>query len=127
MRPARTLVLLAILLAACGPGGGPTITLRGVAVAGPTCPVVTDPPDPSCEDRPVAGARIVVRDADGTEVGVAVTDEDGHFSVSLAEGSYELEPQPVTGLMGTAAPVTIAIRAGEEPEPVMITYDTGIR
>ncbi len=40
-----------------GPGsGGPWIA--GRALAGPACPVVRDPPDPSCLDRPVAGATL---------------------------------------------------------------------
>ena len=36
--------------------GGPWIA--GRALAGPACPVVRDPPDPSCLDRPVAGATL---------------------------------------------------------------------
>ena len=44
--------------------------------------VVTDPPDPSCEDRPVAGADIVVRNASGDEVARARSADDGTFSYS---------------------------------------------
>ena len=101
--------------------------MEGVALAGPTCPVVTDPPDPACEDRPVAGARVRVLGPDGSEVAILVTDDEGRFSIELAPGSYELVPQPVTGLMGTAAPVTIDVEDGVEAEPVTLAYDTGIR
>ena len=41
-----------------GPG------IAGQALAGPTCPVVK-PGDPNCNDRPVAGASILIRDATG--------------------------------------------------------------
>ena len=43
----------------------------------------------------------------------------------LAEGSYTIRPQPVDGLMGTAADVALVVTA--TPETVVISYDTGIR
>ena len=107
------------------PGRGAPIT--GVVTAGPVCPVVTDPPDPSCEDRPVAGAEIVVRNASGDEVARARSADDGTFSVSVAAGTYELVPQPVEGLMGTAAPVEVTVGEGAPAERIEISYDTGIR
>jgi hypothetical protein len=123
-----------LLIAAVGAGCGPPqdhpsdgVALVGRAVAGPTCPVVTEPPDPSCEDRPVAGAKIVVRDEAGEMVATAETAEDGTFSVSVAAGRYQLVPQPVEGLLGTAAPVEVVVPDEGMPEPVIIFYDTGIR
>jgi len=127
MRLVPTLSLVLVLLVACGPATGPTATLRGIAVAGPTCPVVTDPPDPGCQDRPIGGARVLVTDASGSEVASAVTDEDGRFSVELPPGTYRLVPQPVTGLMGTAAPVTVRVIHGAAMVPITLAYDTGIR
>jgi hypothetical protein len=125
--PSALLALIAAFLLACcqAPATGQAIT--GIVTAGPVCPVVTDPPDPSCEDRPVAGAEIVVRNAAGDEVGRARTADDGTFSVSLAAGSYELVPQPVEGLMGTAAPVEVTVEEGVPGERIEISYDTGIR
>ena len=100
--------------------------IRGIATAGPTCPVVTDPPDPGCADRPVAGAVILVLAMDGSEVGRVVTGADGSFGVELAPGAYRVVPQPVEGLMGTAAEQAIRVEAGA-PAEVTISYDTGIR
>jgi len=120
-----TATLVVALLAGCAPSDGRI--LRGVAVAGPTCPVVTEPPDPACADRPVAGARILVLDAAGSEVAAIVTSDDGSFSVELPAGSYQLVPQAVAGLMGTAPPITVEVRGGAEPGLVTISYDTGIR
>ncbi|HYI65400.1 MAG TPA: carboxypeptidase-like regulatory domain-containing protein [Candidatus Limnocylindrales bacterium] len=121
------LALIATLVLACcqAPGAGQAIT--GIVTAGPVCPVVTEPPDPACDDRPVAGAEIVVRDAAGETVARVRTAEDGTFSVSLASGSYELVPQPVEGLMGTASPVGITVEDGLPVVPIEISYDTGIR
>jgi len=126
MKAAILLLLLAASVAACDqPAGSGTASIA--AVAGPTCPVVSDPPDPDCEDRPVEGAVIVVRDEDGQEVARMTTDADGLASVELAPGRYSLEAQAVDGLMGTPGPVEITVVAGGGGDPVTIAYDTGIR
>ncbi|HEY8989360.1 MAG TPA: carboxypeptidase-like regulatory domain-containing protein [Candidatus Limnocylindrales bacterium] len=101
--------------------GGPGIA--GQALAGPTCPVVQ--PGSSCNDRPVAGATILIRDAGGTVVAQVVTDANGRFQVGLPPGPYRVEPQPVQGLIGTAG--TIDVTVGAAFETVRIGYDTGIR
>lgn len=121
-----SVVGLVAIVAACTPAVA-TQAITGVVVAGPTCPVVTDPPDPSCDDRPVAGVRIIVLDGDGDEVAIAVTGEDGTFSVELPPGNYQLVPQPMEGLLGTPAPVSVVVVQGPDPEPITLVYDTGIR
>jgi hypothetical protein len=126
--------ILALLLAgicACTPGAGasPTVAMgrvAGVAVAGPSCPVVTDPPQSGCGDRPVAGATLVIVDDEGDEVVTATTGDDGRFGVDLPPGTYEVQPQPVDGLMGTAPPVSVMVAIGQ-PAEVTVSYDTGIR
>ena len=125
----RQLPILAVLaaLVACAPPAMDEATIHVIAVAGPTCPVVSDPPDPACADRPVEGAEIIVQNADGEEVATMRTDADGGAAVAVELGSYLLVPQPVEGLLGTAAPVEVAVRDGAELDPVTIAYDTGIR
>jgi hypothetical protein len=124
----RILALLLVLVSAACDGADPrAVMLRGAVVAGPACPVVSEPPDPSCADRPVAGAELVVRDAAGESIARVRSDGDGAFAVSLVPGSYTIVPQPVEGLMGTAPSVEVELVEGTEPAPVVITYDTGIR
>ncbi|MEX0630571.1 MAG: carboxypeptidase-like regulatory domain-containing protein [Chloroflexota bacterium] len=101
--------------------------VSGTVTAGPTCPVVTDPPDPSCADRPVEGAVLVVTTLAGVEVDRTTSDAEGRFALSLAPGAYRLEPQPVDGLMGTAAPVEFTVEPGAPALDLVIGYDTGIR
>lgn len=123
-----TILLAAIALAAaCTPSGAGRVTLGGRAVAGPVCPVESASPDPSCADRPVLGAELVIQDADGTVVARTITDGDGRFSVDLPPGSYVIVPQAVDGLMGTAPPVTVNAAAGSSLLDVTLAYDTGIR
>lgn len=104
---------------------GPGVT--GTVTAGPTCPVVTDPPDPSCADRPVGGAVLVVTTPDGVEVGRTTSDAEGRFALSLAPGTYRLEPQPVEGLLGTATPFEFSLELGMPTAELNVSYDTGIR
>lgn len=106
-------------------GSGPA-AVEVLVVGGPSCPVVSDPPDPNCEPQPIVGAEIVVRAPDGTELARGVTDADGRFPMLAPEGTYWLDPQPVDGLMGTAAGVAFRVLAGDETG-VTLYYDTGIR
>jgi hypothetical protein len=119
------LVALAVVAVGCAPAEQDVVVLEGVALAGPVCPVVTDPPDPACDDRPVAGAAIELRTADGSVAATAVTNADGTFRLEAPAGSYELVAGEVAGLMGTPAPITIDLQAGIGP--VTLSYDTGIR
>ena len=105
-----------------GTSGGPGI--RGIASAGPVCPVV-NPNDPSCADRPVVGATVHVLDATGLEVATLVTDSTGAFVVTLPAGQYRVQADAVQGLMGTAPPVEVTVGAGLAV--VQLQYDTGIR
>jgi hypothetical protein len=98
--------------------------ITGTAVAGPTCPVVT-PNDPSCADRPVAGATIRIVDATGLEVATLTTDADGGFSVALPPGTYQVRADPSVGTMAAPAPVDVVV--DRSAELVQLTYDTGIR
>ncbi|MDH4334027.1 MAG: carboxypeptidase-like regulatory domain-containing protein [Chloroflexota bacterium] len=105
---------------------GPT-GVRGSVSAGPTCPVVTDPPDPACADRPVAGAVLVITDLDDVEIARVTSGANGEFSVDLPSGAYRLVPQSVDGLMGTAARMDFGVEAEGPPTELLVSYDTGIR
>lgn len=101
--------------------------VRGTVTAGPTCPVVRNPPDPACADRPVAGAVLVFRDAAGTEVARVTSAADGTFAVELAAGAYRVTAEPKDGLMGTPAPMDVSVEAGQPMTKLNVSYDTGIR
>ncbi len=97
----------------------------GRVLAGPACPVES-PNDPACNPRPVAGAVLVIQGAGGQEVARVTTDASGQFRIDLLPGSYTLSPQPVEGLVGTAAPSSFTVVDGAEAF-VDVVYDTGIR
>jgi Carboxypeptidase regulatory-like domain len=112
--------------AGVGSGGGITIRIgiAGVALAGPTCPVV-QPNDPNCADRPVPAATIHVFAADGVEVATLETDAQGRFAVELEPGSYRVVADAVAGYMHEPEPVTVTVST--RAETVQLLYDTGIR
>jgi hypothetical protein len=128
------LAFLVIALGSCAPvgsAGSPGASsalgeIRGVVTAGPVCPVERQPPASACADRAVEAARIRIDDAAGRTVTVAVSGADGSFVVSVAPGSYRLVPQPVNGLLGTAAEQQVTVKAAAIAE-VDVSYDTGIR
>ena len=114
------------LVACQQPGEAPGAVVTGSVVSGPSCPVMTEPPDPACDDRPVADAEIVIVSEAGNEVARVRTDGEGRFSVELEAGEYRLVPQPVEGLMGTAPEVGIVVHE-TDVDVGLSSYDTGIR
>lgn len=124
----RVLVLgMAIVLLSVSCGRAPTggIVISGRAEAGPVCPVETNPPDPACAPRPVAGAVIVAVAESGDRV-ETTTGPDGRFSFDLAAGRYQIVARPAEGLMGTPEPVDVEAASGSIDVGVLM-YDTGIR
>lgn len=129
-RPWAFVAALILVLAACSSSTGmpspPARTgLAITALAGPTCPVETLG-DPACAPRPVAGARVVILDAQGREAATVVLDATGSAVVALASGRYVVRAQPAGGLMGTPGPMEVAVLDGKQT-PVALSYDTGIR
>ena len=102
-----------------------TTGIGGQATAGPVCPVVR-PGASGCDERPVAGAVLLVQDAGGTEVARFTTDASGLFRIALPAGRYTLLAQPVEGLMGAPGMQPVKVVAGHL-EIVTVSYDTGIR
>ena len=122
----RMWIMVLVLVAACGGGESSTFEVSGVALAGPTCPVETEPPDPACAPRPVVGAAIDAFDSSDSVYASTVTGDSGEFTLSLPSGDYTIVPQSVEGLMGVASPIEISVVDGPVDLGVL-EYDTGIR
>jgi hypothetical protein len=126
----HVLLLVAVLaiLTACEPAeSGQHGSIVVVAMAGPVCPVESDPPDPSCAPRPVAGAPIVVARPVGDEVvAQGETDAAGRLTLALPAGDYVVSAGAVEGLTAAPEPVVVSVLANLSTE-VPVAYDTGIR
>jgi hypothetical protein len=106
-------------------GGAPTAAsgVRGTATVGPTCPVVTNPPDPNCADRPYAG-NFVVESVGGAHIADFTTASDGSYAVSLAPGSYQVRLRDANA-MPSMAPQPFTVRDGWSL--LNLSLDSGIR
>jgi len=98
--------------------------VSGTILLGPICPVVKDPPDPKCADKPIFGTFIVQNAMGNVEFSRFGTLRDGSFSVPLPAGEYSItwEEPKGPGIQGRL----VNVIAGETSE-YAITFDTGIR
>ena len=108
------------------PGRPDPIDLHVSLSSGPTCPVVTNPPDPNCADRAIANATVFVFNTHGDEVAQGVTDANGSLMLQLPPGAYYVAPEPIEGLMGQAAAQAFSANGGDSVA-LVFSYDTGIR
>jgi hypothetical protein len=129
MKGVLALVAVMALLTACDPAPPEEEgSIVFVAMAGPTCPVETDPPDPDCAPQPVAGAPVFVMPANGQDVVIAegATGADGRLTLAVPAGDYIVTAGAVEGLAAAPEPVVVSVLAGLTTE-VPLGYDTGIR
>lgn len=98
--------------------------VSGTILLGPTCPVLRDPPDPECADKPIFDEFIVQNAMGSVEFTRFSTAADGNFSVPLPAGEYYITwaESKGPGIQG----YLVNVRAGETSE-YTITFDTGIR
>jgi len=101
-------------------------TLAGDVVAGPTCPVerAEDP----CPPKAVPNREVEILGTNNAVVATAMTDSKGHFSVTLAPGTYSVTVPIKQGQIGMRQMnnVTANITAGQVTT-VTVELDTGIR
>lgn len=99
--------------------------VNGKVLLGPTCPVVQNPVDPKCDDRPYQ-TEVSVRHINSTSVFVSgKSDENGVFNFSLPPGSYT-----ISALGGKVLPRCTEVEVAVSPDKytdVVISCDTGIR
>jgi len=125
--PNFVVVLLVLVLAACGPSGAtapPGTGIRGTITLGPTCPVeqVGQPP---CVE-PYAATLVVTSAEDGSVVARVDSAADGTFQVDLPPGAYVINPEPGGDPFPFGKPVDVTVVAGAYTQ-VEVAYDTGIR
>jgi hypothetical protein len=126
MRAITVMLMTTALLAGCGSSATGSHQGRLVVTvqAGPTCPVeqVGNPCDPRRPPR----VTLVVERSSGELVASLVAHNGRGSLEGLDAGRYRLIPMPVSGLLGTPAPVAFSIAAGGVTR-LRLNYDTGIR
>src|SRR3989344_3538032 len=65
-------------------------SIFGTVMQGPVCPVMRDPPDPDCADKPYK-TTLAVTSPDGAKVVKTFTsDAEGKFYVEIPPGQYAI-------------------------------------
>jgi len=104
--------------------------VRGQVLLGPTCPVMREPPDPDCADKPYETTILVIsmNDTDVIKSSPFATTksyEDGKYVIALPPGKYAL--QPIGGrVMPSCETKEITVPPLKFID-IILTCDTGIR
>lgn len=100
--------------------------IHGRTLLGPTCPVMRDPPDPQCADRPYK-TSLVITTADQTRVVKTFsTDESGKFSVEIPPGEYAIRSAAAANILPYCQSGTFRVQTNTFTD-VSVSCDTGIR
>jgi hypothetical protein len=111
----------------CKNEAGDTGVVSGAVLLGPTCPVVKDPPDPTCADKPYQTTIQVI--AVGSPLSspfkVINSDPQGNYTVTLPVGAYALQPQGGS-VFPRCETRDVTVTSGSNLK-VDLACDTGIR
>jgi Immunoglobulin-like domain of bacterial spore germination len=101
--------------------------IQGTVLLGPTCPVMRNPPDPNCADKPYLTTVQVVRVGSSKSAPFATveTDKNGKYILMLPPGDYSVQAVGGTTLPRCASE-NITVRPGIVTL-VTLSCDTGIR
>ena len=101
--------------------------IKGIAMLGPMCPVMKDPPEEGCDDRPYK-TDLVATSPDGTQIFRQFSSgDDGKFSVELEPGEYAISSADTAGIFSHCSRQgAIKVEKNKYTE-VIISCDTGIR
>ncbi len=102
-------------------------TVSGQVLLGPTCPVIKNPPDPACADKPYkTTVQVILANSPSSQTyATAQSNDQGFYEISLPPGNYAL--QPVGGSMLPRCQTTeITVKANQQ-QTINLSCDTGIR
>ena len=124
------LAVLAVVAAGWFLRSRPTQTvtsgITGTVLLGPTCPVVRNPPDPQCADKPYR-TTLAVTTVDGARVVTTFTsDSNGTFSVQVPPGEYAIRSAAASNILPYCSDEHVVVRASAYTTTT-VRCDTGIR
>jgi hypothetical protein len=100
-------------------------TIRGAVHLGPTCPVMREPPDPQCADKPYVTMIQVYRVGSSVVVASGQSATDGTFAFAVPEGRYTVTASGGK-MLPRCSPVEVVVgKTGSVTAD--ISCDTGIR
>ncbi len=98
--------------------------IRGTVMAGPTCPVVQNPPQGECDDKPIATTITVMRSSSTAVLLQTRSTESGAFEFALPPGDYVVSGGEA--VLPRCSETQVTVRA-DTYSRITLNCDTGIR
>jgi len=96
----------------------------GQVTIGPTCPVMRDPPDPNCDDKPYQATLRIKNEADKVVI-EQKTNADGTFKFNLPPGKYAIEDAKNSQIPFLKSVLVVVNTSGYTE--ANLSFDSGIR
>lgn len=118
------LVGLAILALNATPNG----SISGMVLIGPVCPVLRDPPDENCADKPYAANLVITpHDQPKRVIRGFKSDADGKFTIWVRPGQYTIRSAAAANVLPYCGNDEIINVSANEDTKVTVNCDSGIR
>lgn len=102
-------------------------TINGLVLLGPTCPVVKDPPEDRCADKPYKTSLALTTNDGAQVIKEFSSDENGRFTVNVQPGEYSIRSAAASNIRPyCSSNETMKVDAGLYIETT-VYCDTGIR
>lgn len=101
--------------------------ITGSVLLGPICPVMRNPPDPQCADKPFAVRLVVTPEGKSNIIKEFTSDTSGKFKVSLSPGFYEIHQAPIRRMLPRCASRNLVEVTRDTYTQTIVYCDTGIR
>lgn len=112
---------------ACPTNTVATNGITGTVLLGPSCPVMRDPPDPQCADKPYKAALVVTTPDGSRVVAQFSSDTTGKFKVNVVPGEYVIRSASTTNFYPRCSSNgNVIVKAGMFTD-IAVSCDTGIR
>ncbi len=101
--------------------------IRGVVFLGPICPVMKNPPEPKCADKPYKTSLVATTPDGGRVIKQFNSDATGNFRVDLAAGEYAIRSAATANILprcGSSGAIKVV---SSKYTDTIVNCDTGIR
>ncbi len=100
--------------------------VRGTVLLGPSCPVMRNPPDPQCADKPYQSTFVITTLGGNRVIKSFSSDIAGKFKVNLPPGEYSIRSASTNNIYPRCSSNDVTVRVGIFTD-IPISCDTGIR
>lgn len=101
-------------------------TIMGTVMLGPTCPVVMDPPDESCADRPYETDLALTTGDQSIVLREMRSNKEGKFQIDVPAGTYAIRSAAAANILPYCQLEPFMVPINDTVE-IVINCDSGIR